>query len=228
MQLPRSRTALRQATQAVEELRAAKNDSELFRDRCVSTMGMVLRVGSIVDDETRGNRTPEFGMWWAETKSDPLHVFMQDVRNAEFKRGEARQAAHHYVTLGEAVEVESALSITVIQGGKVVQQGGVPEEPAPRIEPSPAPTDSHRIEWFFRGGGEFDNHEVLSTIDRYLAWLREEVLPTAERLQKLAVVSPVARWGRPDGSGRDLRNGSSPGGLSPCVLGEASVRCMTS
>jgi hypothetical protein len=186
MQLDRSRTALRQATQAVEELRAAKGNPDLFRDRFVAAMGMVLRVGSIIDEETKGRRTPAFGNWWQQTQSDPLLVFMQDVRNAEFKRGEARQAAHHYVTLGTAVEVDSALSITVIQGGKVVRQGGdVPrEEPAPRIEPSAAPSSSYSVEWFFRGGGQYDGHEVLSTVGRYLTWRRDDVLPTAERLTR--------------------------------------------
>jgi hypothetical protein len=88
MQLDRSRTALRQATQAVEELRAAKDSPELFRDRFVSTMGMVQRVGSIIDVETKGHRTDEFAKWWKETQSEPLFVFMRDVRHAEFKRGE--------------------------------------------------------------------------------------------------------------------------------------------
>jgi hypothetical protein len=180
MQLERSRTALRQATQAVEELRAAKDEPELFRGRFVSATGMVQRIGSIIDDETRGHRTPEFGMWWKETQSDPVFAFMQDVRNAEFKRGEARQAAHHYVTLGGVVEPEGALSFKVIQGGEVIQEGSAePSEPMTR--PSPLPPVPNRVEWSFTGG-HYDGQEVLSVVDRYLAWLRDDVLPTAERL----------------------------------------------
>ena len=182
MQLDRSRTALRQATQAVEELRATKDSPELFRDRFVATMGMVQRVGSLIAKETKGHRTPEFGKWWSETQRESLFIFMRDVRNAEFKRGEARQAAHHYVTLGEAVEVEDALSYKVIRGGKVIQEGGAePSKPAAR--PSPAPPVPHRVEWSFTGG-LYDGQEVLSVVDRYLTWLREEVLPTAERLTR--------------------------------------------
>jgi hypothetical protein len=93
MQLDRSRTALQQATDAVEELRAAKNQPELFRDRFVSAMGMVQRVGAIIDHETQGHRTPQFGDWWKQTQSEPLYILMRDVRNAEYKRGESRQAA---------------------------------------------------------------------------------------------------------------------------------------
>ena len=183
MQLSRSRTALRQATQAVEELRAAKNQPELFRDRFVSTMGMVQRVGSIIDVETKGHRTPEFGKWWKQTQSDPLFVFMKDVRNAEFKRGESRQAAHHQATLTDSGFAQDSLGYQVIRGGQVVQEGrSQPSELPPR--PSSAPPIPHTVDWFFSGGGQFDGQEVLSIVDRHLAWLRDEVLPTAERLTR--------------------------------------------
>jgi hypothetical protein len=182
MQLERSRTALRQATQAVEELRAAKDSPELFRDRFVSAMGMVERVGSIIDDETERHRTPEFGMWWKQTKSDPLYLFMRDVRNAEFKRGESRQSAHHQVTLTDSAFAQDSLTYQVIRGGKVIQEGGGQGEPA--VRPSPTPPIPHTVDWYFSGGGLHDGQEVLSVVERYLAWLREDVLPTAERLTR--------------------------------------------
>jgi hypothetical protein len=183
MQLDRSRTALRQATDAVEELRAAKNQPELFRDRFVSAMGMVQRVGAIIDHETQGHRTPQFGDWWKQTQSEPLYIFMRDVRNAEYKRGESRQAAHHQVTLVDTAFAQDSLSYQVIRGGKVVQEGrSRPSEPAAR--PSAAPPIPHTVDWFFSGGGLYDGQEVLSIVDRYLTWLREDVLPTAERLTK--------------------------------------------
>jgi hypothetical protein len=183
MQLERSRTALRQATQAVEELRGAKDRPELFRDRFPLAMGAVQRVGSVIDAETEGHRTPEFGMWWKETQSNPLFIFLRDVRNAEFKRGESRQKAHHQVTLGGVVEVESALSFKVIRDGKVVQEGRSQprEKPAVR-EKSSTPSNSYSADWYFSGGGLHDGQEILSVVDRYLAWLREDILPTAERL----------------------------------------------
>jgi hypothetical protein len=183
MQLDRSRTALRQATQAVEELRAAKNNPDLFRDKFVSTMGMVQRVGSLIAEETSGHRTGEFGEWWKQTQSDTLYIFMRDVRNAEFKRGESRQAAHHQVTLVDTAFVQDSLSYQVIQGGKVVQEGrGQPSEPA--ATPSAATPIPHTVDWYFSGGGRHDGHEVLSTVDRYIAWLRDDILPTAERLTR--------------------------------------------
>lgn len=181
MQLPRSRTALRQATQAVEELRAAKNDSELFRDRFVSTMGMVQRVGSIIDVETKGHRTPEFGKWWKKTQGDPLFVFMQDVRNAEFKRGERRQIAAHHVSAEVPIHISVSASWEHRYGeGGAVARGHSSDPPSPK----PQTTVAESTDWYFSGGGQYDGNEVLSVVDRYIAWLRDDILPTAERLTK--------------------------------------------
>jgi len=184
MQLPRSRTALRQATQAVEELRAAKNDSELFRDRFVSTMGMVQRVGSIIDVETKGHRTPKFGKWWKETQGDPLFIFMKDVRNAEYKRGESRQAAHVQVTFSDFASARDFFSYQVIRDGEVIHEGR--SQPSEQATPAPsaAPPIPHTIDWYFSGGGQYDGQEIFAVVDRYIAWLGEDVLPTAERLTK--------------------------------------------
>jgi hypothetical protein len=149
MQLERSRTALRQATQAVEEMRAAKDDPDLFRYRFRMAMAAVQSVGSIIDHEARGHRTAEFGEWWDQTARDPLFGFMRDVLTAEFKRVESRQAAHHRMTLSGVVEVESALSFRVIRDGKVVQEGGnsPTEEPAASRGLSGAPVSSYSVEW---------------------------------------------------------------------------------
>jgi hypothetical protein len=183
MLLARSRTALRQAVQAVEELRAVKDNSHLFRDRFVSAMGMVQRVGSMIDHETKGHRTSQFGAWWKQTQADPLYVFMRDVRNAEFKRGESRQAAHHQVTLHNSVSVQGSLSYQVIRGGKVVQEGrGEPSDQQAGAAAATTPPDSHTIDWYFSGGGQYDGQEVFSVVDRYIVWLRDQLVPTAERL----------------------------------------------
>jgi hypothetical protein len=181
MQLERSRTALRQATQAVEELKAAKDSPELFRDKFVSTMGMVQRVGSLIAEETSGHRTGEFGEWWKQTQREPLFVFMRDVRNAEFKRGEARQAAHVQMTFSDAVSAQDFFSYEVTRDGQVIEEGH--SQPSEQAMPAPAAMPiSHSVDWFFSGGGLYDGHEVFCVVDRYVTWLREDVLPTAERL----------------------------------------------
>jgi hypothetical protein len=176
MQLPRSRTALRQATQAVEELRAAKDSPDLFRDRFVSTLGMVQRVGSIIDQETKGHRTPEFGKWWTKTGADPLFMFMQDVRNAEFKRGERRQRATHYGKAKLHIQME----------GRVRESRQLSDPPSPSSgPPSPKPhtTATKSSDWYFMGG-QYGGQEIFTLLDGYIAWLRDDILPTAERLTR--------------------------------------------
>jgi len=187
MQLERSRTALRQAIQAVEELRAAKDDSDLFRDRFPFAVAAVQRVGSMIDEETEGQRTSQFGDWWKKTKVDPFYIFMRDVRNAEFKRGESRQAAHHQVTLSDSASVTDSLSYQVIRDGVAIQEGQdhAREQPeATTAMHSATPLIPHSIDWYFSGGGLYGGHEVFSVIDRYIAWLRDDILPTAERLTR--------------------------------------------
>lgn len=178
MQLPRSRTALRQATQAVEELRAAKDSPELFRDKFVSTMGMVERVGSLIAEETSGHRgRGEFGKWWSETQSDPLFDFMRAVRNAEFKRGERRQVFVQFAsaTLGSETGV-SATAQVLDKDGRVVDDS---EPPPPSEPPSPTPQDTSADpppQWEFVGEGKFKGgHEVFALLDRYIAWLRDDI-----------------------------------------------------
>jgi hypothetical protein len=181
MHLERSRAALRQATQAVEELRAVKDNSEQFRDRFPLVMAAVQRVGSIIDHETEGYRTPEFGMWWKESQGDPLHVFMREVRNAEFKRGESRQRAAHHVRAEVPIHISSSVSWEHRdKDGRVL---GRRRRWDPPFEPLPSRTTVvQSTDWHFSGGGQYDGQEVLSVLDRYLTWLREDVLPTAERL----------------------------------------------
>jgi hypothetical protein len=188
MQLTRSRNALRQATQAVDELRDTKNDAELFRDRFPLAMGAVQRVGSIIDYETKGRRTSEFGDWWKRTQGDLLFVFMREVRNAEFKRGDRRQRATHHARAEIRMSISISGSAEVLdKEGRVVEGGRLSElPPRPSYPPSPQPptTVNESTDWYFWGGGQYDGHEVFSVIDHYLAWLKDEVLPTAERLTR--------------------------------------------
>jgi hypothetical protein len=188
MQLDRSRTALRQAAQAIAELRAARNNSEQFRDKFPLVMAAVQRVGSIIDHETEGHRTPQFGNWWTRTQDNPLFVFMRDVRNAEFKRADRRQRATHY---GRAeLHIRSSFSArgeVRDEEGRVKEGGRLSEPPSPSPEPpSPKPqtTTTESTDWYFWGGGQYDGQEVFTLLDRYIAWLRDDILPMAERLTK--------------------------------------------
>jgi hypothetical protein len=182
MQLDRSRAALRRATRAVDDLLDA-DSSDVFLDRFPSVLATIAVVGSIINAETEGHRTPEFGNWWKKTQADPRFIFMRDVRNAEFKRGESRHAARHQVSLIDPVLARDFLSI--FRGGKVIEEvrGQPSGEQAAGAAPASSPPGFHSIEWYF-SGGLFDDLEVFTVLELYLEWLRDEVLPTAERLTR--------------------------------------------
>ena len=90
MLLDKSREALAGAARALDALRIAEaSGPEDFRLQFVESIGMIRRVGSIIDVETKGRRTNDFGLFWQEAGTDPLHQFVTEVRNAEFKKGRA-------------------------------------------------------------------------------------------------------------------------------------------
>jgi hypothetical protein len=98
---------------------------------------------------------------------------------------EVRAAAHKYGRRQATRVVFASAGLGFQIGGSATEPASPPREPPPP-EPPKASTDPPP-QWEFIGerkfkGGEFDGHEVFALLDRYLAWLRDEVLPTAERL----------------------------------------------
>ncbi|GAA1821437.1 hypothetical protein HC028_11335 [Planosporangium flavigriseum] len=180
MDLPKSRTAYRQAERAFDKLSALADaaGADEFRDEFVSCIGMIQRVGPILYNETKGHRTATFGAWWQTTGQDPLFRFMADVRNAEFKRAENRKVAHHDVVVHEVVTVTDAVHVAVIRDGKVVEEHSHSDPlPPPPVVPEP----THTVTWYF-SGGTYDGQEVLGLLRQYLVWIRDVLIPTAERL----------------------------------------------
>jgi hypothetical protein len=178
MRLDRTRKATEQAGRALVDLESTVDDSDRFRDEFVSCISMIQRVGSILDEESKGHRTAEFGQFWKATGDDPLFRFMADVRNAEFKRGEDRKSAQHEVGIFDTLTMTSSLNIKVIRGGEVVEER-TNDDPPP--DPPPTPESTHTIAWYFRGGAH-DGEEVLGLVRRYVAWLRDTIIPQAEAL----------------------------------------------
>jgi hypothetical protein len=178
MILERSRKGFDQAEQAFTKLAAAAADGERFRDEFVPCIGMIQRVGPIIDAESKGHRTAAFGPWWKATAQDPLLRFVADVRNAEFKRGEDRKQAQHDLHLHDTITMSSSLKIEVIRDGQVVEERSY-SDPPPSPPSTPEPT--HKVTWYFAGGSH-DGQEVLALLRQYLDWVRDTILPEAERL----------------------------------------------
>jgi hypothetical protein len=182
MRLDRTRKAMQQAEGALAELEATADD-ERFRDEFVSCIGMILRVGPILHEESRHHRTDAFRQFWEMTANDPLFRFMRGVRNAEFKRGEDQKTAHHEVEDFEPLtvrdDVVGVLATTTIGDDEVVEERTYAADPPP--EPAPTPEPTHTITWRF-AGGEHDGEEVLNLVRCYVAWLRDTIIPQAEAL----------------------------------------------
>lgn len=176
MILRRTREALRLAEQAYDELSVCARDTggEKFRDKFVSCIAMIGRVGSMISSETDGCRTIAFGNWWKKTEQDPLLSFIKDVRNAEFKRGDNRKNVHHYRYV-----YDSAPATDSIGGESSSTPPGARSATPLRVQPETRNTDASL--WFFRGG-QYDGQEVIPLLRRHLDWLAETIIPEAERL----------------------------------------------
>lgn len=178
VELERTRKAMKQAERAIAALEGTVDHSDGFRDGFVSCISMIQRVGSILDEESRGHRTPAFGDFWKRTRKDSLFQFMADVRNAEFKRGEDRKTEHHEVSALDTLTMRSSVSIEVVRDGEVVEQRTY-DDPPP--EPAPTPEPTNTITWYF-AGGTHDGEEVLGLVRSYVTWLRDTIIPQAEVL----------------------------------------------
>src|SRR6266480_3653581 len=159
MLLDKSREALEGAARALDALRLAEvSGPEEFRLQFVESIGMIRRVGSIIDEETKGRRKHAFGTFWQKAGTDPLHEFVTEVRNAEFKRGERTQAALYKMTLAAQVQAVPSLGMKVIRGdGSVEERPTVSGQPVASSEPEVAP---RTVSMLFRGG-IYGDHEVV-------------------------------------------------------------------
>lgn len=179
--LERSRKALEEATIQMEPLRAAATkEVDAFRQQFVIAVAMIRRVGSIIDEESRGRRTNAFGEFWTQTADDPLHKFIVEVRNAEFKRGERRQVALRKGTLHASAQAGASVGMTVIRADGSTEEVPTHVSDPPSVQPAPPP-----VQWsvtMLFAGGAYDGQDVVPLLDQYLTWLKDVVLPTADRL----------------------------------------------
>jgi hypothetical protein len=146
------------------------NNPLAFRDAFVAFIGMASRVGSIIDGETRTHRLSSFGDFWKSTQKDSLHMFVREVRNAEFKEARVRT---RYQGRGYITTESKGVKLQIVFGDNEAFLMLAPE--------TLTPPDHNEATWAFVGG-EFDGQDVLVIMERYLAWLRDSILPEAERL----------------------------------------------
>ncbi|MDH6123431.1 hypothetical protein [Kitasatospora sp. GP82] len=181
MRLEKSRKALELAERHYGLLEDAASDSELFRVEFISGIAMIRRVGSILNDEIRECHPPNSVLdWWKGTNEDVLLKFIKDVRDDEFKAGQDRKTAHHFIHVYDSAGATDSASVGVVASVDLTikrkdqpdeELSVISSEPEPEAESAdispPEPPSSHRIEWHF-AGGVYKDREVLPIVHEYI------------------------------------------------------------
>ena len=174
-ELPRTLLALGVARARLGVLRDCVPDPLAFRDEFVVCLGLLQRVGAVLDDEAKGRRTPEFTDFWRKTREDEFLRYLTRVRNDEFKAGKTRVGFKQHTTMhpGHSFRV------------RAVRRG---RDELYIVHDSPLPPGVvHEMTWVFVGG-RFDGGDVLELCARHVEWLTEIVRQAAT----LVVAHP---WG---------------------------------
>ncbi|MDP9419522.1 MAG: hypothetical protein M3P53_05140 [Actinomycetota bacterium] len=171
MELVRTRAALASAEKEFALLESVVHQDTEFRHRFVSFVGMMQRVGAILDTETKGKRTDAFGTWWSQEKQDATLKALTDIRNAEFKRGEGRKSAHHDIRTYDFAGATDSVSAVVTRDGEVISEGHSPAS-APELPKLPEAT--HEVSWKFVGGA-LNGQDVMTVLTAYMKTLKAMV-----------------------------------------------------
>ncbi len=177
VELVRTRAALASAEKEFGVLESVVHQDTEFRHRFVAFVGMMRRVGPILDMETKGTRTAAFGSWWAQEEQDATLKALTDIRNAEFKRGEDRKSAHHEIGVSDFAGATDSVSVVVTRDEQVISES---HSPASAPEPPEPPEATHEVLWKFVGGA-FDGHDVMIVLRAHLKTL-SAIVERAEQL----------------------------------------------
>jgi hypothetical protein len=153
MQLSRSREALARARRRLAEVADRTFDTTWREDQIPYLLELADGVTRMINEETKGQRTPTFGMWWANQDRSAQQA-IHEMRTAELKRLESRTHA-------------GASSWTNVRSA---------DYPNLRVNDGDTVT---KFTWIFVGG-EFQGQEVLPVLRTYLEHT-ERLIEEAER-----------------------------------------------
>lgn len=177
MHLARARRDFEVARERVEKQLELVGDPDAFAKYLPLCTAALLVVGNTIQLEAKDHKRPDFPSWWVKTKQDPRYQLMRDLRNAEFKKA---QTAHRMAWKG----VRSAQGRFVVAG--LHPRPGIVVRRRPRSRfgyrfhrsterSSPGPV-TYVIE------PPYGNCDLVDFLNEYVAWLRDDLIPTAERL----------------------------------------------
>lgn len=167
-------------------LEEVDDDPQEFRDTFVCGIAMIRRVGHAIDVESRP-RTHQFGQWWSQMNENPLHQCIHGVRNLVLKRiDEGTQVRHEVHVTDTAMATATAYDATVsTETTRInVARDGREEEYTFSATPTSKQElaePTYRRTWVF-AGGDCDGQELIPALRRYLKWMRDCIIPEAERL----------------------------------------------
>lgn len=170
--LPRSRQALEQARRVLDELPEKEASVEKYRDLVPWALDRLDNVWRTIDDESRGQRTPEFGAWWAAQRTGTRDA-VKRLRNAEVKRGEISTRRRSTFTFPGTMTIYEDRSITFHDADGAELPAG-PE--GVHIEAN----ETKRL-WDFALPG-LEDRPVQDVLETIYAVLADLVLPKAESL----------------------------------------------
>jgi hypothetical protein len=150
--LPRSREALARAGRLLDHLAGHAHDTVALRDHLPYVLDLLAGVTRMIDSESKGRRTPQFGQWWATVDCSTQAI--QEMRNAELKRLESTTTLD--VDTRTAVRAADYPDLNLADGDTLT-----------------------RISWVFVGGA-FDGQNVFTVLRDYLQQVTE-LLEQAER-----------------------------------------------
>lgn len=184
MELSRSRKALAHAKRAHEEMVAAWDKDEDFQYRFVICMALLMRVGTTIENEVRGQKLSDFSAWWEQTTgTQPFFHYLRDVRNDELKVTLGRTAAQYFPRSIRLATLSATLrfrprsrifnkppSATAVQASL---PGGSPARPPSRAMIGPS------ISRVFVQG-DLAGLDALPIVSQYLCWVEQTLVPGAE------------------------------------------------
>ncbi|MDI3407670.1 hypothetical protein [Streptomyces cavernicola] len=189
MRLERSRKALTLAEKYLQLLEELIDDREAFEDAFVGAIAVIRRVGNAVDFESTKLATLKFKELWSESGKDRRFLCVKDVRNLVLhEASEEARVRHEVLAIDTAMARATAYNPTVITGTAhidVVRDGEEPERYT--FSTTPPPPETERVEPTYRrtwmvANGKCAGEELIPTLRKYLEWMRDEVIPEAERL----------------------------------------------
>jgi hypothetical protein len=173
MILARTRTALDQASREVEELvQTAQNPVEFGR-RFVTCCALLARVGTTLNNESQGHRTPQFGAWWKRTAQDPRYKLFHAIRNTELKEG---QKTHVGIVTGGPPAPTQIPPVVRAGHARPGRARGF-RSGARRTSIVPGLLDmTYQLTPAYGGG------DAIELVLGYHTWFTDDVIPTAESL----------------------------------------------